>query len=98
MKAKGQGQVVNRQEIITTLEPGIEYMLPDKFRLEPMWVCVVLAALVYSGDGVLAIPGAKFDATGLAALASTPSQTYKTSSISNAPRTGTFPASKRSSS
>jgi Asp-tRNA(Asn)/Glu-tRNA(Gln) amidotransferase C subunit len=72
LKAKGQGQVVNRQEIITTLEPGIEFMAPDKFRLEPIWATVALAALVYNGDGVLAIPGAKFDATNLPALAATP--------------------------
>ena len=32
---------------------------------------VVLAALVYSGDLVLAMPGKKFDATGLLALAGT---------------------------
>ncbi len=72
LKSKGQGQVVNRPEIITTLEPGIEFMLPDKYRLEPIWVSVTLAALVYNGDGVLAIPGAKFDATSLADLAATP--------------------------
>ena len=72
LKAKGQGQVVNRPEIITTLEPGIEFMLPDKFRLEPLWVSVTLAALVHSGDAVLAIPGAKFDATSLGTLATTP--------------------------
>ena len=72
LKAKGQGQVVNRPEIITGLEPGIEFMLPDTFRLEPVWVSVTLAALVHSGDAVLAIPGAKFDATSLAALAATP--------------------------
>jgi hypothetical protein len=72
LKAKGQGQVVNRPEIITTLEPGIEFMLPDKFRLEPLWVSVTLAALVHSGDAVLAVPGAKFDATSLGNLASTP--------------------------
>ena len=72
LKAKGQGQVVNRPEIITTLEPGIEFMLPDKFRLEPLWVSVTLAALVHSGDAVLAVPGAKFDATSLGTLATTP--------------------------
>lgn len=72
LKTKGQGQVVNRPEIITTLEPGIEFMLPDKFRLEPLWVSVTLAALVHSGDAVLAIPGAKFDATSLGSLATTP--------------------------
>lgn len=72
LKAKGQGQVVNRPEIITTIEPGIEFMLPDKFRLEPLWVSVTLAALVYSGEAVLAVPGAKFDATSLGSLATTP--------------------------
>ena len=72
LKAKGQGQVLNRQEIVTTLEPGIEYFVPDKFRLEPEWLCVVLGALVYSGDGVLAVPGAKFDASNLQALTATP--------------------------
>ena len=72
LKAKGQGQVVNRPEIITTLEPGIEFMLPDKFRLEPLWVSVTLAALVHSGDAVLAVPGAKFDSTSLGTLATTP--------------------------
>jgi hypothetical protein len=72
LKAKGQGQVVNRPEIITSLEPGIEFMLPDKFRLEPLWVSVSLAALVHSGDAVLAVPGAKFDATSLSTLATTP--------------------------
>ncbi len=74
LKAKGQGQVVNRQEIISTLEPGIEFMVPDKFRLEPVWVSVLLTALVHAGDVVLAIPGAKFDATNLNALTSTPLQ------------------------
>jgi len=72
LAAKGQGQVVNRQEVITTLEPGIEFMAPDKFRLEPTWTTVTVAALVYNGDAVLAVPGAKFDATNLAALAATP--------------------------
>ncbi len=74
LKVKGQGQVVNRQEIITPLEPEIEFMVPDKFRLEPVWVSVVLTALVHAGDVVLAIPGAKFDATNLNALTSTPLQ------------------------
>jgi hypothetical protein len=72
LKAKGQGQVVNRPEVITTLEPGIEFMLPEQFRLEPIWVTVTLAALIHSGDAVLAIPGTKFDATSLGVLATTP--------------------------
>ena len=40
-------------------------------RLEPEWVVVILAVLVYSGDLVLAIPGKKFDANGLSLLAGT---------------------------
>lgn len=44
----------------------------DRQRLEPEWVVVVLAALVYSGHLVLAIPGRKFDATGPRQLAATP--------------------------
>lgn len=70
LENKGQGQVVNRSEIIQE-DNGVEYMDKDRMRLEPEWVVVVLASLVYSGDVVLAIPGDKFDATGLAQLAAT---------------------------
>lgn len=70
VKAKGHGQVVNRSEIIQD-DHGLEYMNPGGSRLEPEWVSVLVAALVYSGDIVLAIPGKKFDATGLQQLAAT---------------------------
>jgi hypothetical protein len=70
VKAKGHGQVVNRSEIIQD-DHGLEYMNPGGSRLEPDWVSVLVAALVYSGDIVLAIPGKKFDATGLPQLAAT---------------------------
>ncbi|MEI6414962.1 MAG: DUF6079 family protein [Pseudomonadota bacterium] len=70
IKAKGHGQVVNRNEIIQD-DHGLEYMNPDGSRLEPEWVVVILASLVYTGDIVLAIPGKKFDATGLQQLAAT---------------------------
>ncbi|HZJ90773.1 MAG TPA: DUF6079 family protein, partial [Oscillospiraceae bacterium] len=70
VKAKGHGQVVNRNEIIKD-DHGLEYMNPGGFRLEPEWVTVLIAALVYSGDIVLSIPGKKFDATGLQQLAAT---------------------------
>ncbi|GKT06961.1 DUF6079 family protein [Desulforhabdus sp. TSK] len=70
VKAKGHGQVVNRSEIIQD-DHGLEYMNPGGSRLEPEWVTVLVAALVYSGDIVLAIPGKKFDATGLQQLAAT---------------------------
>lgn len=68
VKAKGHGQVVNRSEIIQD-DHGLEYMNPGGSRLEPEWVTVLVAALVYSGDIVLSIPGKKFDATGLQLLA-----------------------------
>jgi len=70
LKKKGHGQVVNRSELIQD-DKGVEYMDKDRQRLESEWVAVVLAMLVYSGDLVLAIPGRKFDATGLPQLAGT---------------------------
>jgi hypothetical protein len=70
VKAKGHGQVVNRNEIIQD-DHGLEYMNPGGSRLEPEWVAVLVAALAYAGDVVLAIPGKKFDATGLQQLAAT---------------------------
>ncbi|ACD82384.1 DUF6079 family protein [Candidatus Methylacidiphilum infernorum] len=71
LKKKGHGQVVNRSELIQEVY-GVEYFAPDKgYRLEPEWAVVVLAALVYSGELVLSIPGKKFDATGLPQLAAT---------------------------
>ncbi len=71
LEKKGHGQVVNRSELIQEVY-GVEYFAPDKgYRLEPEWAVVVLAALVYSGDLVLSIPGKKFDATGLPQLAAT---------------------------
>jgi len=70
LKKKGHGQVVNRSDLIQDNQ-GVEYMDKDRQRLEPEWVAVVLALLVYSGDIVLAISGKKFDATGLSHLAGT---------------------------
>ncbi|MYN66483.1 MAG: ATP-binding protein [Acidobacteria bacterium] len=68
---KGEGQVLNRGELIHTVH-DVEYMAPRTYRLEPDWVVVLLASLVYAGDLVLAIPGRKFDATDVAALPATP--------------------------
>jgi hypothetical protein len=67
-KKKGHGQVVNRSELIQDIL-GVEYLAPQTLRLEPEWAVVLLAALVYSGELVLSIPGKKFDATGLSQLA-----------------------------
>ncbi|WP_246293874.1 DUF6079 family protein [Desulfobacter latus] len=70
LKQKGQGQVVNRNELIQD-DNGLEYMNIESARLEPDWAAVTIAALVYSGDLILAIPGKKFDATALKLLAGT---------------------------
>ena len=70
LKNKGAGQVLNRDEIMR-YEEGVEYMAPEKFRLEPEWVVVVMAALVHTGHVVLAIPGEKYDAAKLESLINT---------------------------
>lgn len=44
-------------------------MNPEALRLEPEWVIVVIASLVYTGEIVLAVPGKKFDAASLSQLA-----------------------------
>ncbi|MFC1584569.1 DUF6079 family protein [Fibrobacterota bacterium] len=69
INTKQAGQVVNRSELIS-VENGVDYMGPGTIRLEPEWVVVVLAAMVYSGDIVVAIAGKSFDATDLNAFAS----------------------------
>lgn len=71
LQQKGAGQVLNRSELVEE-EYTIEYYGLNKFRLEPEWLVVVLAALVYAGELTLAIPGRKFDANNLDTLAATP--------------------------
>lgn len=70
LQQKGSGQVLNRTEIIQDVL-GVEYMAPGQYRLEPEWVVVLSAALVYNGDIVLAVPGNKFDANNLDTLVTT---------------------------
>ncbi len=70
---KGAGQVMNRSELIQNVM-SVEYMLPERFRLEPEWVVVMLAALVYSGDIIFNIPGKEFSASNIAAMSATPLQ------------------------
>jgi Family of unknown function (DUF6079) len=68
---KGHGQVINHFELMQD-DNGVEYMAAQSFRLEPEWVVVILAALVYAGELVLAVRGIpKFDATGMSQLAET---------------------------
>ncbi|WP_395642131.1 DUF6079 family protein [Rudaea sp.] len=68
LKAKGHGQVLNRNELITGAT-DVEYFSPAKLRLEPDLLVVVLGVLVYSGDIVLSITGDKIDSGKLALLA-----------------------------
>jgi hypothetical protein len=68
LKAKGHGQVLNRNELITGAT-DVEYFSPAKHRLEPDLLVVVLGVLVYSGDIVLSITGDKIDSGKLALLA-----------------------------
>ena len=59
---KGHGQVLNRSELIAS-EAGVDYW--TKFRVEPEFLGVVLAALVHSGDIVLSLAGKRVDAAGI---------------------------------
>lgn len=68
LRAKGEGQVLNRHELVQDVY-GVEYMAPERYRLEPEWVVVLLAALVYTGDAVIALPGKKFGAGAFEELA-----------------------------
>jgi len=69
LKKKGHGQVTNRSELIQA-DHDVEYAgIQQGLRLEPEWTMVVIAALVYTGEVVLSIPGKEFDATGLSQLA-----------------------------
>jgi succinate dehydrogenase flavin-adding protein (antitoxin of CptAB toxin-antitoxin module) len=68
---KGQGQVVSHSELLHDVV-GVEFMAPDRYRIEPEWVVVLLAALVHGGHAVLAIPGDKFDAGAMDRLVATP--------------------------
>jgi hypothetical protein len=74
-KSKEPGQVINRDEIISGKD-GVEFLTEPKYRLEPEFVIVVIAALVYSGEVILSIHGGqKFDAGKLTELARTDFQT-----------------------
>ncbi len=63
---KKQGQVLTRAELIQD-DNGVEYWV--RFRLEPEFLVVVLAALVYAGNIELSLPGRKIDASNLEQLA-----------------------------
>jgi hypothetical protein len=62
LSQKGPGQVLNRSELVAS-EAGVEYW--TRFRVEPAFLSVVLAALVHSGDIVLSLAGKRIDAAGI---------------------------------
>ncbi len=62
---KGQGQVVNRNEIIETIytmQGTQDVELTYQFRIEPELFAVVLVGLVYNGNIVLTVNGTQYDA------------------------------------
>jgi len=65
LQNKPEGQVLNRQELL------VNNMLSAS-QLEAEFVIVVLAALVYSGELVLALAGQKFNASNFKQLVETP--------------------------
>lgn len=69
LKAKPSGQVLNRAELIQD-DHDVEYFAPERFRLEPEWLVVVLAALAYSGELFVSLPGKDIDASNLGVFAS----------------------------
>ena len=93
LRKKGQGQVVNRSELVQELL-GVDYFAARTLRIEPEWGVVLLAALVYSGDLVLAIPGQKFDAANLTAMAATPLDELIHFKHIESPKEWNFPALK----
>ncbi len=88
---KGQGQVTNRDELLRRTPTG-EYLAPDRYRLEPEWLVVLLASLVYSGNLVLAIQGKKLTVNDLDVLAATPLEDLTNFKHIERPKTADLPA------
>jgi hypothetical protein len=49
LQSKQQGQVANQAELLEAINSRL-YFKPDSFRLEPEWLLVLIACLVYSGE------------------------------------------------
>jgi predicted ATPase len=56
LKHKGHGQVVNNSELLEQVNANL-YFKPSTYRLEPEWLLVILASLVYSGELELSVVG-----------------------------------------
>lgn len=94
LQAKGPGQVLNRAELLED-DYQVEYFAPDRFRLEPEWLVVVLAALVHAGELTLTVMGRKFDANDVEALAATPVDDLAQFKHAQAPQGWNLPALER---
>ncbi|MDM8560893.1 DUF6079 family protein [Candidatus Parabeggiatoa sp. HSG14] len=66
LQKKPHGQVLNQAELLPNY-----YLMPETYRLESEFVIVIVAALVYTGELVLALPGQKFNTANFSALANT---------------------------
>lgn len=60
------GKVINKEDIIEEVN---EVERDKRFKLDNIWITLILSCLVYSGDIILAIPGKKYDATMMKELA-----------------------------
>ncbi len=67
---KGDGQVLNRSELLESVAPDVEYWAPARFRMEPELLGVVLAAIIRSGEAMLSLVGQKLDAASMDKLTS----------------------------
>lgn len=67
LNKKTSGQVLNRNELLPEA-----YLAPEKYRLEPELMMVILAALIEAGELVIALSGQKFNASDFKELAGLP--------------------------
>ncbi|MBX9583980.1 MAG: hypothetical protein K2X87_27080, partial [Gemmataceae bacterium] len=69
LEGKPSGQVVNRKELMTETN---DVERESRYRLEPEFLLIVLAALVQNGNITLSVAGKRFDAANLAEATKVP--------------------------
>lgn len=94
LNAKGHGQVLNQNELISEIDTIPYFFAAGKFRLEVELLIVVLGALVYSGEIVLSIPGKEFSATDLGDMAARPLRDFLDFKHIKQPKDWNIPAIK----
>ena len=67
MEAAGDGKVINRSDLLKNVA-DVPYYAPDRFRLEPELLVLVLGTMVATGEITLAISGKVFTAMDLKSL------------------------------